>query len=360
MKRVFLSLIFLSFSSVEINAQFDRTINNPVQNFEEFWELFNNNYAFFEEKNINWDSIGQTHRPTVNAKTSNEILFHTFCTMLKSLNDAHVNLIVKEPDTTFSAERHSRLLEELKPIRGNVREGFGEMVKTTLDKNRFKNVKSLGKNYRGIPLFWYGDNNKVGYLRVGRSFTSRIFKKGLRLERQLNTIFKSFDGLEAIIIDIRLNPGGTDSFSKSIVNRLTDKKIVGYYKQTRKDREFGELDTHYIIPKGKYKFLKPVYLLTNDRTISAADVMALMMQDLKNVTILGENSNGSYSDIYAKKLSNKWMVTLSNQKYLSVNKENYEGIGTPVDLEVKNKLENYTNKNDLILSKAIELISKRP
>ena len=360
MKKIFLNFFLLVFT-IPGSAQLDQTVDQPEKNFEAFWQLFNNNYATFPEKNINWDSIGMVYRPTVNAATTNEDLFHTFCEMIKPLGDAHVNLIVKKANTTFSAEKQSRLAKELKPFKGKIRKGFDEMVKNTLHENGFNNIKTLGKDYKGvIPLFWYGDNGKVGYLRVGRCFSSMIIQNGIGLNNKLNKIFKYFAKMEAIVIDIRMNPGGTDGFSKKVVNRLTDKKLVGYYKQTRKDQQFGALDTHYIKPKGKHKFLKPVFLLTNEQSVSAADVMALMMAELPNVTIIGENSNGSYSDLYSKKLPNKWKVTLSNQRYLSTAKINYEGIGTPVDLEIKNTLENYNNKNDLILKKALELIGRNP
>ncbi|MEM8526872.1 MAG: S41 family peptidase [Bacteroidota bacterium] len=359
MKKLFFSLLAVFFLFTEVKAQLDEAVNKPVETFDALWELFYNKYASFEEKNIDWDSIGQVYRPKVNPNTSNAELFHIFCEMLRPLNDAHVNLIVSKADTTFDAERASRLVEDLKPIRGNIRASFDEMVKTTLQQNGIKEIKTLGKEFYGFPLFWYGDNGKLGYLRVGRCFSSILIKNGWSSNKKLNTIFKSFADLDAIVIDIRLNPGGTDGFSKKVVGRLTDRKVIGYHKQTRANREFGPLNTHYIKPKGKHKFLKPVYLLTNDKSISAADVMALMMAELDNVTIIGENSNGSYSDIYSKKLPNKWTINLSNQRYLTTDNENYEGIGTPVNVEVKNKLENYVNKDDKVLNKAFELIRKK-
>jgi len=357
MKKYFL-IISLFLACISSNAQNAEMVNKPLENFEAFWKLFHDNYAFFEHKKINWDSIGQVHRPLVNSNTTDEELFDTFCEMIKSLEDSHVNLITKNPEKEFSAEKKSRIKEELKPHEGKIRKMFQEMIVETLSKNDFKEMKTIGKEWNGFPLFWYGDNGKVGYLRIGRCFNHILFKR-FGIKKKLNTIFKSFDGLESIIIDIRMNPGGTDEFSKAVAGRLTDKKVVAYHKQTRtSSNTFGELDTHYVEPKGKDKFLKPVYLLTNDKSISAADVMALMMAELENVTIIGENSNGSYSDIFAKKLPNKWTVTLSNQRYLSTSMENYEGTGTPVDLEVKNMRENYEKKKDLILLEALELTTK--
>lgn len=356
MKKIFLSLLCLLFLTVEINAQLNETVNKPLENFEAFRQLFHDNYAFFEEKNINWDSISRIHRERVTENTNDEALFHTFCEMVKPLEDAHVNLIVQKEDMVFSAEKKSELIARLQPIKGKIWESFNEMLEASLKQNGFNDIKSLGRDAGGVPLFQYGDNGKIGYLRVGRCFSSRIFRRGIGLKKQLNTIFKSFAGLEAIVIDIRMNPGGINGFSEAVLGRLTDKKVVGYYKQTKKNSEFDALEPQYIKPKGKAKFLKPVYLLTNDKSVSAADLMALMMSELEHVTIVGENTNGSYSDMYVEKLPNKWMVTLSNQRYLSASKINYEGIGTPVDVEVKNTVENYINKNDKILNTAFELM----
>lgn len=352
--KIKLIIIFL-LGFINVNAQ--NQVNEPIENFNAFWNLFHNNYAFFEDKNINWDSIGQVYRPQVKANTTDEQLFSTLCEMIKSLEDSHVNLIAEKLDTAFSAKKESRILNELKAFK-NKRKAFKEMTTHTLRQNGFKSAQIIGKEMRGDHLFRYTNNSKVGYLRISRCFSNPITMKGWKLNGQLNQIFKSFEGMEAVIIDIRLNPGGTDGFSKAVAGKCTDKEVVGYHKQTRtSSTTFGELDTHYIKPNGKYRFTKPVYLLTNDKSVSAADVMSLMMAELENVIIMGERSNGSYSDIYAKKLPNKWVVTLSNQRYLSTSMENYEGTGTPVDIEVKNMRENFETKSDLVLLEALNQIN---
>ena len=177
---------------------------------------------------------------------------------------------------------------------------------------------------------------------------------GPGLDKQLETIFHSFKDLDALIIDIRFNMGGDDKFSQLVAARLVKEETIGFYKQTRVEGEFQELKSKFIPSKGKSRFFGPTLLLTNDRSVSAADVLALMMAELPNVTIVGERSNGSYSDLYTKKLPNGWQVSLSNQRYLSAQKVNYEGVGTPVDIEVKNMLQDFENNNDTVLIAALE------
>ena len=180
---------------------------------------------------------------------------------------------------------------------------------------------------------------------------------GPSLNKQLEKIFDNFKDLNAVIVDIRFNIGGDDEFSKKIAGRFLSKPMVGFYKQTRENRVFGKLDTIMIKPNGKEAFLNKVVLLTNDRTVSAADVLALMMSQLSNVTIIGEPSNGSYSDLYEKKLPNGWKVTLSNQRYLSVDKVNYEGKGTPVDILAKNTILDIEENKDSVLLRALTFLN---
>ena len=171
----------------------------------------------------------------------------------------------------------------------------------------------------------------------------------------MDEIFESFAELDGLIIDIRFNIGGNDSFSQKVAGYLVSETTTGFHKQTLKNKEFQELKTHYIKPSKKHHFAGKVVLLTNDKTVSAADVMALMLSEMPQATLIGEPSNGSYSDLSSHKLPNGWRISLSNQRYLSpVLKKNYEGFGTPVDIEVLNMLSDIEKQEDAVLLKALE------
>lgn len=334
-------------------------INQPIKNFEAFWNLFNDSYASFEEKDIDWSQIRNEFSPKVTATTTDLELFQIFTEMVKPLNDAHIVLNAKSLDTAFSATRKSRIREELSPIPNkDLGTEFRSMTEQTLYRNGFDSIKQIGPEFRDKKLFTYTTNGIIGYLRFFRSFSTFLKMDGFGLNNQLDQIFGEFSDAESLIIDIRFNMGGTDEFSQKIAGRFVNKKVVGFLKQTRKDGEFGELKEKYIKPAGKKPFKHPIILITNDRTVSAADVFALMMAELPNVTILGEPSNGSYSDIYSKKLPNGWRINLSNQRYFSLGMNNYEGVGTPVDIESKNMVKDVVDKKDSVLSKAIDLLNK--
>jgi C-terminal processing protease CtpA/Prc len=184
---------------------------------------------------------------------------------------------------------------------------------------------------------------------------------GLFLNKQLDEVFKSFKDMEAIIIDVRTNMGGDDTFANKVVGRLTNVKLLGHYKQEKKGKDvFGKLIPKYINPAGKFRFLKKVYLITDDKTVSAADVLALDMKQIPNVTIVGDNTNGSFSDIYSDRLPNGWVIDISNERYLSPTMINYEGKGVPVDIKAYTTFEDVKNKNDSVLLKVIRIIETIP
>lgn len=334
----------------------DKALSKPEANFEELWKLFDENYAFFQDKHIDWQKAYNIYRAKVTASTSDTELFDIFTEMLAPLNDAHVTL--KNADgQRFSASRPSRILEEFAKTEGAKKSLYYDMINATLQRNGFNSLKETGPEFNDVSLFYFSTNERYGYLRFNRCFATAINMKGFRTQHYLDEIFEAFKGKEGVIIDIRFNMGGEDKFAYEVAGRFTNDPFLGHYKQVKNGKahdQFTPLEPFHIEPQGDVRFLKPVVLITNDKTVSAADVFTLVMSELPQVTVIGENSNGSFSDLMSEKLSNGWRVTLSNQRYLSAEKQNYEGVGVPVDIEVKNMLVDLDSMNDTVLIRAIE------
>ena len=170
----------------------------------------------------------------------------------------------------------------------------------------------------------------------------------------LDSVLSTFPALKGMIIDVRVNIGGNDEFAYAVAGRFTNKKLLGHSKQSRNGayEEFGPLERWYIEPKGR-QWVIPVRLLTNDQTASAGDVFAIIMKAIPRTKIIGENTLGIYSDMYGFELPNKWLVSLSNQRYYSADMVCYEGSGTPVDEEIKNTRQDLVHMLDPVLMAAI-------
>ncbi|MEL7221232.1 MAG: S41 family peptidase, partial [Bacteroidota bacterium] len=107
------------------------------------------------------------------------------------------------------------------------------------------------------------------------------------------------------------------------------------------------------------QYTGPIVILTSDFTASAAEVFLLLVKDLPNVTIIGDNTEGIFSDMYEFKLPNKWQVSLSHQQYLSKDKMNYEGIGIAPDILIVNRREDLEGRYDPVLKEAINYLRNK-
>jgi carboxyl-terminal processing protease len=341
-------------------------LSRPEQTFEEFWHFFDQNYSFFAEKQVDWKLAYERNRPLISATTTEEQLFEVLTGMVRPLADKHVTIAT--PDgKVFDAGRPSRILTE---FGGKGRPGaFAQMVNGTLAAQGFGELKFAGPVAYGKPLFTYSSNGRIGYLRFTRAWGRALFGVGLPvtpgLDKALETVFREFADKDGLVIDVRFNDGGFDEIPFAVAGRVAEMRFLGLYRQSKNGKrhaDFGPLIPSYIEPAKGTRFLKPVVVLTNDQTVSAADVFALVMTQLPHVTLVGENSNGSFSDRYPylrpKVLPNGWKIFLSNQRYFSPDKVNYEGIGVPVDIEIRNFWSDADGAGDVVLMRALEELQK--
>lgn len=332
----------------------------PEKTFESFWQTFEDHYAFFSLHGVDWKNSYNQFRPQVGAFTADDSLFAILSAMVTPLHDDHVNIIYpnKKSYQEFTASKPSHFMQEFPD--DSAQKNFWKMVDRTLHANGFNNMIAAGPKEDGVPLFYYCKSKNIGYIRFTRCYvtskTEDDAKKDAVLAGSfLDPIIEALKESEEIIIDVRVNEGGNDEFSYAIANRFTSKKTIGHYKQYRTGgyEDFSPLVAVHMEPQGKL-FPKPVTVLTNDQTASAADVFAMIMKALPQTTLLGENSMGIYSDVYGFKLPNGWYASLSNERYYSSTMKSYEGTGTPVDVLVRNNHHNLTSMRDPVLLKALK------
>src|SRR6185312_943777 len=81
------------------------------------------------------------------------------------------------------------------------------------------------------------------------------------------------------------------------------------------------------------RYVGPVYLLTSDVTLSAAEVFGLYMRALPNVVQVGETTRGAFSDMIEKPLPNGWLLDISAEVYRDPDGRSYEAHGLPPKLK---------------------------
>lgn len=338
--RRFILLLFLSGTmGIPTSAAPDKS--DPEVNFEAFWSKFEQKYPFFETRGIDWQQQYDKFRPLVTGRTGNQQLFEILSDMVQPLEDGHVSLSKNgnkycpgDGTLYFYREFDDDSVKDLRRV-----------TEETLRSKGFGKTEKLG------PILQYSKSDHFGYLRI-------IEFEGVKrskLNKKLDQLMVSFSDCEGVIIDIRANPGGYDSFAVDIANRFTDQRRLGYIRETQQSPgKFKAPQKHYLEPVKGRAFKSPVILLTNDASASAAEVFAMSMKELPHVTIVGDRTEGIFSDMMETKLPNGWRYTLPHQVYWTPDGKCYEDIGVPADVKVINKRADLESRIDPLIITAME------
>ena len=306
-------------------------LSGPVGTFEAFVAIFQQHYAFFERRGVDWTARVEAARAQVSAGMSDDALFAVLAGLIEPLGDSHTKLIAE-----FGGERHRAQygLGETLPM---IADGMGEtpwligLVDQTLN-----DVLDPGASHIGNDRVIAGTiDGRIGYIQI---FTMGGFTDTETpgtpawadaelnaLDAMLDDALADFDGLDAVILDLSNNRGGYDAVTRAIASRFTDTAFDGYSVRTDWN---GDPDIVYrITPHDGPRFTGPVYVLTSDVTVSAGEITTLMLRQLPNVIQAGGRTRGAFSTPLAKPLPNGWYVELANEIFAAPDGTVYEGIG---------------------------------
>ena len=79
----------------------DEYVASPQENFEALWKILDENYCFFEYKDIDWNEIHDRYKTQISDTMNQYVLFDVLGDMLNELKDGHTNLI-----STFNMSRY--------------------------------------------------------------------------------------------------------------------------------------------------------------------------------------------------------------------------------------------------------------
>jgi C-terminal processing protease CtpA/Prc len=210
--------------------------------------------------------------------------------------------------------------------------------------------------------------HRIGYLRISgfgvytqdRNFTH----SSAALDEALDAIFQESQKWRGLIIDVRVNRGGSDVNGLAVASRLATSEYLGFIKRARNDPDSAKAMTppqeSRVPVSGRPRFGGNVVLLTSRYTISAGETftMALMGRTPRIIRV-GENTQGIFSDILWRDLPNGFSFSLPNEVYLSKSGITFEGPGISPDFAIAAFPQDAGKAdNDLALEKAIDILSE--
>lgn len=307
----------------------DEYADTPSQNLEALWQIMDEHYCFFAEKEqtlgVNWDDVHRRYAAQATDRLDRKQLFELCANMLGELRDGHVNL-----SSSFDYGRN-----------WSWKEDYPTNLSDTLLR-RYMGTDYLitsGLSYRILP-----DN--IGYVRCASFGT-------LSGEGNLDEIFYHLAPCHGMIIDVRSNGGGLLTAAERLASRFTDKPIlVGYmrHKTGRGHNDFSEMrEQHLTPPSQHFRWQRPVVVLTNRGVYSAANEFVKYMKQC-GATIIGDHTGGGGGMPFSSELPNGWSVRFSACPMYDVNGQSVEP-GIAPDIKV--------NMLDTDLQRGLDTIIER-
>lgn len=140
---------------------------------------------------------------------------------------------------------------------------------------------------------------------------------------------------DALIFDLRRNGGGSPVTIGMLSSYLFDKVVHlndFYIRETDTRRQFF---TSAEVQGRRYGSEKPVYVLTSNRTFSAAEEFTYNLKNLKRATIVGETTGGGAHPGGVRRITDHFGIWLPNGRAINpITKTNWEGVGIEPDIKV--------------------------
>lgn len=263
--------------------------NTAAGNFDLLWRLFDEHYCFFAERGVDWDSVYRAYAPRAANAENQEQLFDVCASMADELRDGHVNV-----SSWFNTSYYKKWWSD-----------YPQNYDARVVEQYY-----LHFNYRQLGPVTYGIlEQNVGYMHIS-TFSSGIGASNM------DAILNWCATCSGMIIDVRNNGGGgLDNVETYVAPFLKGRTLVGYmqHKTGPGHDDFSGPYAYYYDQPGAGHFLwgKPVIVLTNRSTFSAANNYVSIMACLDGVRIVGATTGGGSGMPMSYELPCGWGVRMS-------------------------------------------------
>ena len=338
MKRIhtyiFLIILLLS-SSCEKLFFTPEPQTDPRATFQYLWDRVDQQYAYFDVKNVDWDDIYLKYAPKIHEGLSDDSLFSYLGSMMNELKDGHVNLF-----SDFNISRFD--ISKLGP--------------ENIDY-RFIQEHYLGDDYYISGAFRHDfiAGGDVAYIRYS-SFSNNFS------DSTMLYLFDRYKDTKGLILDLRQNGGGFIMNVFRFLSHFTlseDPIYTSCIKSGPGHEDFTEAQAIYSTPYDSVlNYDKPIAVLIDRGSYSATSMFSLATLTLDNVFLVGDTTGGGLGMPNGGQLPNGWTYRFSITRTLTPDGLNYEN-GVPPDYCAVLDSSDMRNGYDTVIETALDVLLDR-
>ncbi|MDX9975017.1 MAG: S41 family peptidase [FCB group bacterium] len=306
------------------------------QLFDQVWSTFDQNYSYFEAKDIDWDDVRDDYRPLFSQDLSAAVFAERIAEMQQELHDWHV--WVRKPTGEYLGYEGDY----------DINYPF-----TLYGRYTTQGYSTIGDDV--IFHAWVGDDDDIAYIVVD-TLDSTAWQSVS--DAAIGNLFVTYQDAEGMILDIRANSGGNENNAIKIASRFTHSSVIYGYTETRNGPDHGDFDplvTKTLASSAGMHFDGPVVCLIGQRCMSSAEWFALMMRACPNVTLMGDWTRGASGNPQTYSLSNGVTYAVSRWAAYTDTLDVIEDNGIEPD-EYLPAVLSYDDTRDYLLEDAIDFL----
>lgn len=172
-------------------------------------------------------------------------------------------------------------------------------------------------------------NGNIGYLGLNNFWADNTYGK-----ETVKAALKFLQYTNALVIDLRTNGGGSPETVTIICSYFFRDRVHTNDLYNRAENSTVEFWTEPDSTLPAY-INKPLYILTSNKTFSAAEEFAYNLQNLKRAVIIGETTGGGAHNTFEQPVGKGYIIHIPYGKAVNaITKSNWEGTGVKPDIEV--------------------------
>lgn len=310
------------------------TMITTADNEEAIKELrraIDENYSYYKLKAVGWDELFDRYSPMMKeAKTSREFA-EAASQLLAHAEDLHIWVMIG--DKTIG--------------------GFKRNIKQNYNRKTLERVVPNWRK-RSAAVYTGKFDDGIGYILINSWSRERTEA----LKQVYVAIWENADA-PGLIVDVRPNSGGAEPLAKEVAGCFVDDPVLyakHVYRAVNEPGGFSKTSKRILQPnKTRPRYRGKTAVLMGQANMSSCEAFLLMMKQVPDCKLVGENSYGSSGNPKPHELGNGVTVYLPSWKAMRPDSTCFEGKGIFPHITVEATQEELLT-HDPVLEAALELL----
>ena len=191
------------------------------------------------------------------------------------------------------------------------------------------------------------DGSRIGYIFIPSFFDQT-------LPPQIENALREFGELDGLILDVRLNGGGSSSVAYPILSFFADGRLGDFV--SRRDSRPLNIEANPIHNSQTV----PLVVMVSEETVSFGEIFAGVLRDARGAQITGETSLGNVEVLHGYDFEDGSVMWIASETFDSAfSDEDWEETGIVPDIQAYAEWDTFYFETDPSITAALELLGHR-